>query len=304
MIDYLFICGVGRSGTTYLRKVINDIDGVHLTFESTVLHQLFALLEEGEKLNAANLRKIAASEDPTYNPEFLSILRKKAELLPEDSSEFQWDVLIQNIFNELNPNVNTIGDKFLRIEKCETIWQRIPGAKIILLIRDPRAVYGSQLTKWSNTVEYTSYYWRGHSRKVAELKQRHPNKVHIVKYEDLVLDFDNTIGQVCQFVKGPKSEPKINLMRERNPPQPQSLTKWEGILSVRQIRRIEKICFAEMAQFGYTPRVVRRETTYPLGKVMYASSLVAKFLDRLLNRPQRLFKKQLFRRFIWLIKNS
>ena len=57
MIDYLFICGVGRSGTTYLRKVINDIDGVLLTFESTVLHQLFALLEDGEELNARKTQR-------------------------------------------------------------------------------------------------------------------------------------------------------------------------------------------------------------------------------------------------------
>ena len=112
---------------------------------SQVLHQLFALLEEGEKLLRQTcenccLRGPDLQSRISLNPE------KKAELLPEDSSKFQWDVLIQNIFNE-KPNVNTIGDKFLRIEKCETIWQRIPAQKLSLLIgtQEPFMARNSQM---------------------------------------------------------------------------------------------------------------------------------------------------------------
>ena len=72
------------------------------------------------------------------------------------------------------------------------------------------------------------------------------------------------------------------------------------ILSARQ-RKLKKYVLQKWPSSA-TLQLWEEKPRVSFGKVMYASSLVL-FLDRLLD-PQRLFKKQLFRRFIWLIKNS
>ena len=145
-----------------------------------------------------------------------------------------------------------------------------PHAKIIWMIRDPRAVVSSLLKVYwaSNLVSVNAGYWRH----VCTTVRHSCNEmtVKLVSYESLLKEPEKTIESVCSFLG---EEYSIDLLNKRST-QTISLTnrdawmkshliksldsldlsamhKWQEELKVWQVSAVEHICRDDMQRYGY-----------------------------------------------------
>ena len=161
------------------------------------------------------------------------------------------------------------------------ILRRFPHSKILVTIRDPRAILAAQiaLEKTRQTGRFSTYYVIAHWRVAARLARRvRDGEVPglVVPYEKLVcepasmmeevcayleIDFDPEIvltpTKVGQFWKG-NSAARINFSQISAEPA----TRWQGELSEDEIGWVEWHCRDLMPEFGYEPRLGRRELRY------------------------------------------
>jgi len=161
------------------------------------------------------------------------------------------------------------------------ILRRFPHAKILVTVRDPRAILAAQiaLEKTRQTGRFSTYYVIAHWRVAARLARRvRDGEVPglVVPYEKLVcepasmmeevcaylgIDFDPEIvltpTKVGQFWKG-NSAARINFSQISSEPA----TRWQGELSEDEIGWVEWHCRDLMPEFGYEPRLTGRELRY------------------------------------------
>jgi Sulfotransferase family len=158
------------------------------------------------------------------------------------------------------------------------IIRRFPHAKILVTIRDPRAILAAQiaLEKTRQTGRFSTYYVIAHWRVAARLAMRVRSEEvpgFVVPYEQLVCEPARIMEQVCayleinfnpetvltptkvgQFWKG-NSASRIGFSQISSEPA----TRWQGELSEEEIGWVEWHCRDLMPQFGYEPKLARRE---------------------------------------------
>jgi hypothetical protein len=144
-----------------------------------------------------------------------------------------------------------------------------PDARVIYMIRDPRAVSASLLKKdWGGTyVNAHAERWRKSSARAARWEK--DERIHIVQYEKLMREPEKTLKGICRFlgeeygpemidrpdvskyVLYPREEAARTTAQVVRPLNAESLDKWRSSLSPRQISVIEHIAGSEMTARGY-----------------------------------------------------
>jgi hypothetical protein len=161
------------------------------------------------------------------------------------------------------------------------IVDRFPHAKILVTLRDPRAILAAQiaLEKTRQTGRFSTYYVIAHWRVAAKLARRIRDVEVpglVVQYERLVREPAQTMEEVCsylgidydadtvltptkmgQFWSG-NSAARTNFSQISTEPA----TRWERELSNDEIGWVEWHCRDLMPEFGYEPRLSRRELRY------------------------------------------
>src|SRR5262249_24410152 len=161
------------------------------------------------------------------------------------------------------------------------IVSRFPHAKILITLRDPRAILAAQiaLEKTRQTGRFSTYYviahWRGAAKKAGGVRGA-GGPGFGVPYEQLVGGPGRTLGEVCAdleidfdpetgltptnigHILGGNSAARINFSEISTEP----VTRWERVLSEDEIGWIEWHCRDLMPEFGYEPRLGRRELRY------------------------------------------
>ncbi len=161
------------------------------------------------------------------------------------------------------------------------ILTRFPHAKILVTLRDPRAILAAQiaLEKTRRTGRFSTYYVIAHWRVAAKLAKRiHDGEVpgFVVPYEILVREPARTMEEVCAYLEinfdpdtvltptkvgrfwSGNSAARINFSQISTEP----VTRWERELSQDEIGWVEWHCGDLMPESGYQPRLSRRELRY------------------------------------------
>jgi tetratricopeptide (TPR) repeat protein len=178
-VGHIFILGYPRSGTTLTEQILATIpDVVTLEEESTFATAEKFLHAEGIK----NLAVLNENEIDQLRRDYWSIVAKSG-------------VDVNNkTFVDMDP---------LKGAALPLIKKLFPRAKIIIMHRDPRDViwscYRNNFIYSPATYEFTSLKRASSHYNAMDLN------VHILKYEDLVRDFDNTTKYLCQFLDLPWS---------------------------------------------------------------------------------------------------
>ena len=161
------------------------------------------------------------------------------------------------------------------------ILARFPGAKILVTMRDPRAILAAQiaLEKTRKTGRFSTYYVIAHWRVAARLAKRvreGDTSGLVVPYEQLVCDPASTMEKVCAYLEitfdpGTVLTPtKVGQFWSGNSAartnfsqiSPEPATRWQGELSDEEIGWVEWHCRDLMPAFGYEPKLSRRELRY------------------------------------------
>ena len=158
---------------------------------------------------------------------------------------------------------------------------RFPHAKILVTLRDPRAILAAQiaLEKTRQTGRFSTYYVIAHWRVAAKLAKRIRDGVVpglVVPYEELVRESARTMEEVCRYLQidfdadtvltptkvgqfwSGNSAARVNFSQISTEP----VTRWERELSEDEIGWVEWHCRDLMPEFGYEPRLSRRELRY------------------------------------------
>jgi hypothetical protein len=158
-----------------------------------------------------------------------------------------------------------------------SIFERFPEAKLLVTIRDPRAILAAQiaLEKRRNTKRFSVYYVIAHWRVAAKLAKRVriggvPG--FVVPYEQVVREPSIVMQKVCDYLEitfdpevlltptkvgqawSGNSAASVSFSRISAEP----VTRWERELSEEEIGWVEWHCGDLMPEFGYEPRLSRR----------------------------------------------
>ncbi len=263
-VEPIFIVGCARSGTTLLRTMLNNHPAVAIPVES-----LFMI----DYLRAANNRPIERFQ--------------KLVLQESEFQEWQIDITLQDLVPQRTvANLLTYLHEQYAHKNGKHIWGQktprfirygdllkntYPAARFIHLIRDPRAVAAS-LTR-SNVHHSNTYFgaqrWLRDVQAGYDLKQRYPNSVLEIKYEDLVKTPRTALRVVCDFLgliyddamltyheTSGQDYGKYHASIHQNlnrPPQPDRIEAWRQHLTAQDIALVEEICGDLMQTMGYQP---------------------------------------------------
>jgi hypothetical protein len=158
------------------------------------------------------------------------------------------------------------------------IHSRFPHARILVTMRDPRAIFAAQiaLEKTRQLGTFSTYYCISHWREVAKIvlraREEGDTTLFLVPYEKLILEPGEWMKRVCAFLaieydpaivltptkagkfwKG-NSATETAFFRISTEP----LTRWQSDLSEQEIGWVEWHCRDLMPQFGYEPRLDER----------------------------------------------
>jgi hypothetical protein len=197
---HVFLVGFSRSGTTLLEQVLASHPDI------VALEEQDLLAEAAQELLASDsgMRKLAA------------LTNQECEIRRSDywrRVRARGLAVADKVFVDKLP-LNTI--------KLPLIARLFPQAKIIFALRDPRDVILScyrrhfaintamfEFLTLDNAVEfYNAVMALG-----VACREKLPLETHLHRYEDMVADFDRSIGAVCDFV-GVKSLPAMRDFRK------------------------------------------------------------------------------------------
>ena len=149
-----------------------------------------------------------------------------------------------------------------------------PGARFILLRRDPRAVVASwRAVRWSQrSPTEAAEIWRRYARAIRRSARVDRAHTLVLDYEKLVIETESTLRRICDFL-GIAFDEAMLTYHERpsavSPEEPHdSLTRaeptgtrvaaWRAMLDRGDLARTEAICGAEMRRAGYRPEAPLR----------------------------------------------
>jgi hypothetical protein len=169
------------------------------------------------------------------------------------------------------------------------IHTRFPHARVLVTMRDPRAIFAAQiaLEKTRQLGTFSTYYCISHWRDVAKVVLRardcSDTTLFVVPYEQLVLEPAKWMKQICAFLEI-EYDPAIVLTPtkagkfwEGNSAtetaffriSTEPLTRWQSDLSEEEIGWVEWHCRDLMPEFGYEPRLGERSLRHFMKPTRY-----------------------------------
>lgn len=216
--SYIFIVGVGRSGTTLMAGLLSAHPQIAVTPETHFI-----------KRAEANGRLDGSPQDFGKFWEDLTVWSRFADLeidpgrcrgLIEERSDFRFRAIFQALLDSYREKQGKplVGEKTPgHWRYLDTLLSWYPSAKVIFMQRDPRAVIASQLkTPWmkirprslsggvfcqtrSSQIGWLARFWAECHHHASPQWTDDP-QVLSVTYEQLVKDAESTLRQVCDFL--------------------------------------------------------------------------------------------------------
>jgi hypothetical protein len=249
--EAIFVVGVSRSGTTLMRNVLNGHSRVGIAPENHYLGHLLpgggyrqVFRRDGDLSDDATIDRIsrriysAAFQQGTrlrpVSPFWRwlkrSVPRKELRgrlLAAARTEQGQFDALLR-LYADAKGKVIPGEKTPAHVAFVDTLLAWYPGGRVVHMIRDPRAVFVSELRRRLDTptaLPYrwlvmvpplfrgfvlleTAWAWAGAVRHHRRLAHRYPEGYRLVRFEDLVREPARTVDDVCAFL-GVDPEPSM-----------------------------------------------------------------------------------------------
>lgn len=292
----IFVVGNSRSGTTMMGRVLGRHPTIFTLGEIHFFEQLWSPADEDRVISEAAATRLAAQllciqEEGYLNQgkpgrfygeaqELVSSPRLETSTPAEVFKAFLLGEAVRNGKNipcdQTPRNVFYIGE----------ILRLYPEARVINMIRDPRDVLLSQKRKWKRRFlgakniplrEVLRSWVNYHPITISKLwdasvgaadKHAEDERVHSLRFEDLVADPENVVREVCEFVGVPFDTdllevPHVGSSSGLDNPEQRGIRKertgsWQkGGLSSTEVFLCQKIAGGLMRRHHYTCAAVR-----------------------------------------------
>lgn len=299
----LFVFGVARSGTSYTHALLNAHPEIRLSYEGRLVREGPWLYRRHRRLHEredffALLDELCACEEEPQNAWMVDVMRThRDQLYRRHSEQPSCARLLESVYMLPDP-VRCWGNKILRVEACPQLLELWPDARVLILVRDPRAVYASQLRFFRTRIRYSALYWNLHSRWTRE-HAADPARYLVVRYEDFVREPLPVLRGILERV-GLWQPASAARMLETHPARADGVEGWRRVLTGDQVRTIEGYCAEEMERWGYAPE---------LGVPSRRMGAVTRGVETLLENARRVpldpawwLRKDLLRRFLQALR--
>lgn len=246
-----FVIGSQKSGTTWLRDCLNYF--IPFVKSEWYYVEIFQNIERHVDIYGQGLD--SEKKEELINKLCLESWNILNEGIPGEKSAYPCTDLLNKYKEDLYPFV------------VEKIRSRIPNAKIILIVRDPRAVFNS-------LIHYVEYFRAGWSKELDErafsenwaIQNSHwinDKPDSIVKYEELKKNFDFVLPRILndigiEFTEGDVEEAKFSVfdINKLRPKQPEiyrtgTIDEWRNKLSEETVSVISQHAGHLMNALGY-----------------------------------------------------
>ena len=275
-----FLSYLSRSGSTLLSRMLNEYEEICVTLEASFPPELLGI-------NNTSLIKL---QDQYELEAYIDSLFQLTKLRSWRLSKEQINNFFQNkVFpikgTDLFKAFLTLygqrhkSDAKLIIYKgspimpweSKNIIEKFPQAKILQIIRDPRAIYSSQK---NNLHPYESRPYAETTVQVAEEWEKailtsqiiNSNQFKMIQYEDFISDTENCLNTIIQFlnVRGKRIESNSNFFTENIPkkersvhqlineiPNKDRIQRWKSSLSLTEIGTLDCLLKSYYSELGY-----------------------------------------------------
>ena len=287
-IGHVFVVGNSRSGTTMMLRVMNNHSQVHGINEPHFYGTYWAPADDGKPLPEADAKAL-----------FIKLITRQRDGFFAEVTPGKFDAEVQRMYDELPAGADRkdvyagfmayetkLNGKNIACEKTpqnifyiDEIQKHFPGAKTIVMFRDPRAVLLSQKRKWMrkdlgmtgmpdsevrrlrmNYHPFTiSRLWNS-SFDAAKRHKGNPDVVE-VRFEDLTGDPEGTMRRICTAVGIPFEPAMLQVPHAGSSSAMDDPTKkgirtdrgnsWKKGLDDTEIAICQSTCGTRMAQLGY-----------------------------------------------------
>ena len=249
--EYLFVVGLSRSGTTLMRRLLNAAPDVAIGPESHFMGHLvpgFGVRDRLAKLDRVgdaerDAERIAhllydrmPSESGARRPSRLwtwlvrAVPRDElaARLRAAGTDDRAVFATVLDLYAERRGGARVRGEKTpAHLRHVPTLLRWFPSGRVLHMVRDPRAVFVSELRRQRRSPDgpyrlvrlvpglleltllvQTVLTWVEASARASRYATRFPTRYRAVRFEDLVRDPEPTLRGVCDFV-GVAYEPEM-----------------------------------------------------------------------------------------------
>ena len=243
--EAIFVVGVSRSGTTLMRNVLERSDRIALAIENHFLGHIleregarYYFRHAGDLAQDETLRKIV---DMIYSGEFQKrsrwrevspywrwltahveaeeMTRRLIALPPADRTERGLFGAFLRVYADTRGRP-IMGEKTpAHLAYVDTLLEWFPNGRVVHMIRDPRAVYVSDLRRlmtkrrppysWLIRIPFAlsavllvqvTWTWASAARRDRHLSRRYPGRYRLVRFEDVVTEPDKTLPALFEFL--------------------------------------------------------------------------------------------------------
>lgn len=301
-----FIVGSDRSGTTMFQIMLNAHSKLYLPKESWFMSDLLDSYPVDEVLNEQSVTEVIDLVTSHWRWKEWNLDSDELSQLIEKLSDPKLSDLIQTIFNQSLSQSGKVrwGDKTPGyVTEIDRIHKLFPNAKFVHLIRDGRDVNISlKRTRWRGDATWDiAKYWADSVEQGCSQGRQLPSELYMeLSYETLVVDTENSLRKVCDFLNEdfelpmldfykvadkylPKNRDTTHLAKTKRPPSKSDIQRWKNEMSSLQIFIFECIAGKVMKEVGqqtYFPSIIRifapvfslvtflSEKTLPLRKIL------------------------------------
>jgi len=267
----VFVAGLERSGTSLMYALLATHPGLAMTRRTnmwTYFYGQYGDLSQPQNLENCLSMMMRYKRLVKLKPDPVRIRQDFQQ--SSDKSYARLFALLEEHYAE-RAGKPRWGDKSLNTERyAEPIFEAYPGARILHMIRDPRDRYASVLKRWKvrrGDVGAGTAMWLSSVSLGKENQRRYPDQYKVVRYETLVAQPEEMLGEICDFIGEPYSPEMITMQgakgfreqgsnssygqRKPGAISTSSIGRYRQVLSSRQIAFIQSVAKQEMQRFDY-----------------------------------------------------
>ncbi|MAY42194.1 MULTISPECIES: sulfotransferase [unclassified Neptuniibacter] len=261
--NFFLVVGSGRSGTTLLKSMLSCHQSVHIPPETFFYTSIFK--DGGRRDSVESLIKTLKSkwwiQSRVSDWSCFERRVKESSLNSVDAAFFS--LLMEGAEQD---GITLFGEKTpAHVFQAERFLRDYPAARVIHIVRDPRAIYASY-KKMIVGYQYPLSFVNNWKRVIEIHNKLNGNPKYMsVRYEDLILDTVNVIEKIQSFLALPISSSVLDFAaRDQANFEPEqkhhaetlkpiftgSIANWQW-LPINDIQFIEAHLSEEMASLGY-----------------------------------------------------
>lgn len=225
---YIFIVGVGRSGTKYIKNILSSHPEINISVEthffSKFAHNGFIKAADkiGDMQKDENVKELVGM---MFSKKIFGSFWKSGHLIDREKIQTEFlasDRKYSSFFKIIleadkeKHNKTIAGEKTpSHIFHVDELMEWFPSAKVLHIVRNPKAVLASDIKKevkpdyplkktnpfYNIGIFFTVFYsWSRAATLDDVYKKKYPENYLSMRYEDLIKDHENKVRELCLFL--------------------------------------------------------------------------------------------------------